>query len=210
MHKGKRRGRFLVLDGPDGAGKSTQARLLSERLEACGIQVLLLREPGGSSVGEAIRKLLLEHRAVDLYPLTEAFLFQAARAQLVREVIEPALKSGRWIICDRFTLSTLVYQGLAGGLSSAVVDKLSSIAVTGITPDKYIVLWVPVGIGVRRRAGRQADRMESKGTAFMRNVARAYLKEAKKHPVRYRLVDGSGTLDEVRGRIWRHVEPLLS
>jgi dTMP kinase len=193
------RGRFIVLDGPDGAGKTTQAALLRDRLEERGLRVLLLREPGGTKAGEAIRGLLLEHRHVDLSPLAEAFLFQAARAQLVGEVIRPALARGLWVVCDRFTLSTQVYQGVAG----------SEVATGGLRPDLYCVLCVSPRVGLARRADRAADRMEAKGRRFTREVFAAYAREARRFPKRYRLVDGAAAPAEVQARIWAHVERLL-
>ena len=204
----KQRGRFIVLDGPDGAGKSTQALRLAERLKARGISVLALREPGGSAVGEAIRGLVLTHRKEKMYALTETFLFQAARAQLIQEIIKPALDAGTWVICDRFHLSTLVYQGFAGGVSPKSVRTLTTLACDGVSPDLYLVVWVAPNIGVARRADRPADRMEAKGEKFIRDVANAYRKEAKRDK-QYVFVDGDGTLEEVEARIWKRVEPIL-
>jgi dTMP kinase len=203
------RGRLIVLDGPDGAGKSTQVKLLAERLEQQGLRVQLLREPGGTSAGEEIRKLVLEQRQHDLSPLAETFLFQAARAQLIEAVIKPTLATGTWIICDRFTLSTLVYQGLAGKVGRKPIEVLSETATAGVKPDRYIVLWVPLTTGIERRAARANDRMESKGDAFLSAVSKGFRSEAKKCPKRYQFVEGTAPVETVRERIWKKVEPLL-
>ncbi len=204
-----KRGKFIVVDGPDGAGKTTQTHLLAQALDKQGVRTLLLREPGGTPAGEAIRALVLEHRRIALEPLAEAFLFQAARAQLVREVILPALEKGEWVLCDRFSLSTLVYQGYAGGLDLKEVDALTKTASAGLTADAYLVLWVPLQVGIDRRNNRAADRMESKGDDFLRNVSEAFRKEAEAHPHKYKLIDGSGGIVDVQKRIWAEVEGLL-
>jgi dTMP kinase len=203
------RSRFVVLDGPDGAGKTTQVKLLAQRLKERGVKVLTLREPGGTPAGEAIRKLLLEQRTIGMSALTEAFLFQAARAQLVEEVIRPALKKGVWVICDRFTLSTLVYQGFAGGVNPATLGTLCDLATSGLRPDRYIVLWVAPEVGIQRREHRAADRMEAKGEKFIRDVARAFAREARRQPELCQLVSGEGAPEEVRERIWQQVEKLI-
>jgi len=200
------------LDGPDGAGKSTQAKKLLEKLESLGRKVLLLREPGGTATGEAIRKIVLENKQGGedrLAPLAETFLFQAARAQLIEEVIRPALESGTWVICDRFTLSTLVYQGYAGGIDKGLVKQLSKAATQGLVPDRYFVLWVPVNIGVTRREHRAADRMESKGDAFLRAVSNGFRHAVKQSRKEYVLVDARGSIAEIESQIWSNVEPLL-
>jgi dTMP kinase len=203
------KGRFIVLDGPDGAGKSTQIKLLAQRLEEEGVKVLRLREPGGTALGEAVRNLLLSKSDMKITPVAEAFLFQAARAQLVSEVIRPALESGQWVLCDRFSLSTLVYQGYAGGMDLKTVKTLSEIATQRTKVDRYLVLWVSPETGVARRADRAADRMESKGDKFLRDVSAAFKQAANEDPRIYKIVDGVGSIDEVQARIWKQVEPLL-
>jgi dTMP kinase len=207
--KKARRGRLIVLDGPDGAGKSTQIALLAERLRASGLTVQLLREPGGTAAGEEIRKLVLEQRGHELSPRAETFLFQAARAQLIEQLVRPALARGEWVLCDRFTLSTLVYQGLAGKVGRAPVEALSALATGGLKPDRYFVVWVPLNTGVARRSNRADDRMEAKGEKFLRVVSNAFRAEARRAPKLYRLIDGGAPVGAVQEAIWKHVEPLL-
>ncbi|MBE7463252.1 MAG: dTMP kinase [Planctomycetes bacterium] len=202
-------GRFIVVDGPDGVGKSTQVQLLVEQLDMRGVHTLSLREPGGTTAGEIIRSLLLEKRQEKLTAVAEAFLFQAARAQLVAEVIRPALARGTWVVCDRFTLSTLVYQGDAGHVSARAIQQLSELSTGGLKPDLYLVLWAATTVCVGRRAEREADRMESKGARFLRDVSGAYKRHAERGRGKYKLVDAAGPIEEVRARLWKHVERLL-
>jgi dTMP kinase len=207
--KKAKRGRFIVLDGPDGVGKTTHARILSAELQRHGVTVNALREPGGTALGEAIRKMLLDQTKIHIDALAETFLFQAARAQLIREVIVPALDRGEWIICDRFTLSTLVYQGYAGGIKKKTIKELSDAAIDGVKPDAYFVLCLPSEISAERRAIRKADRMESKGDTYLDNVFKGFTKEAKQRGNKYKMIDGRGSEGDVQKRIWAHVEKLL-
>ena len=166
--------RFIVLDGVEGCGKSTQARLLAEALQAQGIPVVLTHEPGGTEVGEAIRELLLNPAFTDMHELTEAFLFCAARAQHMLEVIKPALDAGKVVICDRFASSTYVYQGYAGGLGGAAVAALNDLATSGVQPDLLLILDLDPEVGRRRKRGDQADRIESKSAAFHQAVREGF------------------------------------
>lgn len=198
-----------MLDGPDGAGKSTQARWLAWELQRRGIRTRLLREPGGTQAGEAIRALLLERRALRLTAAAETFLFEAARAQLVAEVIRPALARGTWVICDRFTLSTLAYQGCAGGVNLQAIKRMSELATGGLRPALYLVLWVDVQTGLQRRKDRAADRMEAKGRAYLQAVSDAYRKLASKAKGQLKLMDARGSEEEVRAQIWKSVAAFL-
>lgn len=204
-----KRGRFIVLDGPDGAGKSTQVQLLTEQLEKRGHHTLALREPGGTTAGEVIRSLLLERRQDRLTPVAETFLFQAARAQLVDEIIRPSLARGTWVICDRFTISTLVYQGYAGGVSPKEIERMSALATGGLSPDLYLVLWVPPHVGLVRRSNRSADRMESKGDDFLRAVSAGYKKALGLRRNKLTPIEAGGLVEDVRAQIWSHVERML-
>jgi dTMP kinase len=204
------RGRLIVLDGPDGVGKTTQAQALVEALKKKKIKVHALREPGGTAAGDAIRALVVEQKQIHLDPLAETFLFEAARAQLVRETIEPALARGEWVVCDRFTLSTLVYQGYAGGVKKKAVKDLSHIASGGVEPDLYFVLWVPAELAAGRRADRgTADRIEGKGEEYLARVFKAFAREVKRHPNRYVLVDTRGAVPDVAKQIWKRVAKFL-
>ncbi|MBI3831983.1 MAG: dTMP kinase [Planctomycetes bacterium] len=198
-----------MLDGPDGAGKSTQVQLLTEQLAKRGIHSISLREPGGTTAGEVIRSLLLERRQDKLTPVAETFLFEAARAQLVEEIVRPALQSGTWVICDRFTLSTLVYQGYAGGVDPKAIELMSKVATGGLQPDLYLVLWVDAAVGIARREARQADRMEAKGRRFIEAVSAAYKKLARGKHGKYAFIEAGGLVEGVRTQVWKQVEQLL-
>jgi len=186
--------------------------MLVERLQSLGKKVLLLREPGGTATGEAIRTILLENKVGGddrMTALAETFLFQAARAQLIDEVIRPALEKGTWVICDRFTLSTLVYQGYAGGIDKKWVEQVSKAAVQGLWPDRYFVLWVSPNVGVSRREHRAADRMESKGDVFVKAVASGFKAAVKREPKKYTVIDAQDSIDAVQKKMWKSLEPLL-
>src|SRR5690606_18081710 len=148
------RGKFITFEGGEGAGKSTQAQLLAERLKARDIQVVLTREPGGSAFAEQVRELILGSNTADHGRLAEALLFSAARADHLERTIRPALEAGQWVICDRFADSTRVYQGVAGGLPKAIIEALERIVVDDTVPDLTIVLDLPATDGLARARGR--------------------------------------------------------
>jgi len=196
------RGRFVVFEGGEGSGKSTQAALLAARLGA-----VLTREPGGTSVGGIIRGLVLGPGigpAVD--PRAEALLMAADRAQHVAEVIGPALAAGRPVVCDRFTGSTLAYQGYARGLPVDDLAWLSTWATAGLQPDIVILLDVPADVAVTRMTA-EPDRIEAAGSEFHRRVAEGYRTLARADPARWRVVDGSGTVSEVEARVQTALGP---
>lgn len=193
------RGLFLVLEGPEGSGKTTQATRLEEWLVARGFPVLRVREPGGTAAGEEIRRLLLH--SGHLPARAELLLMEAARAVLVEERIRPALAEGKVVLADRFALSSLAYQGVARGLGLEDVRRLNSIATGALAPDLTIVLAVPAAVGESRRSARgAADRIESAGRDFHESVARAYEMLAREEPA-VALVDGTASPDEVHTRI---------
>ncbi len=170
-----------MLEGADGAGKSTQARLLAAALAERGLPVEHLRDPGGTAVGDRVREVLLH--AAGVAPRAETFLFLAARAQMVAERIAPALAAGRNVVCERFSLSTVVYQGRAAGLEGAALDALRGVvaaAAADVPPDLVLVLDVPPGEGLRRKGGGAGDRIEARGDAFQERVRAGYLEEARR------------------------------
>jgi dTMP kinase len=205
-----RRGLFVTLEGPDGSGKTSQAARLGAALEAEGRDVVLLREPGGTALGERLRELLLHREDMPIDPLADALLFNAARAQLVAEVIRPALAAGRTVLCARFADSTLAYQGYGAGVDLDGLKALAAIATAGIRPDLTILLDVPAETGLnRKRRGRGAlTRFESRADlAFHRRVRDGFLRLARAEPERWRVVDATrprsvvaaAILDAVRG-----------
>lgn len=203
-----RDGLFLSLDGIDGTGKSTQCRLLAEWLRQRGRTVVSCVEPGGTALGQELRQIVLSHRH-DLTPASEAFLFMASRAQLVHEVIRPALAEGAVVVSDRFLLSTVVYQGHAGRLDAEQLWQVGRLSTGGLDPDLTIVLDLPVELALERRHSRAADRMESKPIEFHRRVRQGFLAEAARRPERIRVVDASPGVEVVQAEIRRWVGPLL-
>jgi len=206
------RGRFISFEGGEGAGKSTQAKLLKAALEARGRSVLLTREPGGSPGAEEIRKLLVEGEPDRWTPLAETLLFLAARADHVARVIEPALASGSWVISDRFADSTFVYQGLARGLGIDAVRKLQTAALGSFAPDLTIVLDVQPRAGLERATARGAkeNRFERFDAAFHNRLRDGFLSLAAGEPQRCAVIDGSATPEDVAAHVWRTVVERLA
>jgi len=199
------KGKFIVLEGPEGCGKSTQIVTLCGRLEAEGHKVRLVREPGGTAIGEKIRQVLLDASNTNMTVGTELLLYMACRAQLVHEVIRPALEEGYIVAADRFLTSTIVYQGIAGGMGAEEVRKLYRETCGDVEPDLVVVLDVPADVGLSR-VQRSFDRMESKPMTFHRRVRDGYLAVAKSEPQSYVVVDASGPPDEVAETVWREVK----
>lgn len=186
---------FVSLEGPDGVGKSTQVALLADRLRAAGLEVVQCREPGGTELGERVRALLLDPQ-VKLSDRAEALLFAAARAEIVEQVIAPALARGVWVVCDRFIDSSLVYQGVGRGLGIEEIRDVSLFATGGLLPARTLVLH-----GVARRDA-VPDRMEAAGEEFHARVEQGFLQLCKLDPARIGLVDAQGSEAEVAERIW--------
>ena len=186
------RGLFLVVEGVEGVGKTTQARLISEWLEELEIRHRLAREPGGTAVGEAIRGVLLDSKGLEIVPETELLLILAARAGFVRQVVRPTLERGEVMVADRFQLSTLAYQGVGRGLGVDRVRELNSFAIGGLRPDLTLLFDLPVPVGQARQAaaGKVRDRIEGEGSEFLDSVRRAYRMLAEEDET-VKLVDAS-------------------
>lgn len=203
------RGRFVAVEGADGCGKSTQAARLAAKLGA-----VLTREPGGTALGERVRALALDLSLPDVDARAEALLMAAARAQHVAELIEPALSRGEDLVTDRFTASSLAYQGWGRGLGTESVAGLSAFATGGLEPDVYVLLCVPEDeTRARRRAasaaGAATDRFEAEAADFHGRVSAGFRKLADADPRRWLMVDGVGSLDEVEARVWSAVSGRL-
>lgn len=192
------RGLFITVEGIDGCGKSTQARLIAAALEAAGHDVLRLREPGGVKISEQIRAILLDPANAEMGDVCELLLYEAARAQLVHQVIRPALAAGKTVVCDRFCDSTTAYQAFADGLDRNMVSQANELAVDGCRPDLTLVFDLPVEDALRRRSGREAeDRLELKGLEFQERVAAGFRAVAADEPDRVKLIDAGGSIAEV-------------
>jgi len=206
------RGRFLSIEGGEGAGKSTQVRRLADELRAKGLDVIVTREPGGSEGAEAIRDLLMHGEVKRWSSHTEALLFAAARADHVEKVIQPALGIGTWVVSDRFIDSSRAYQGVAGGIDDAAVLALHGFGSRGLLPDRTLVLEVPPEIGAERAAARDgaaADRFAARERAFHDDVAAAFRRFAAAEPDRVRLIDASGDVDMVSVSVKAAIADLL-
>jgi len=194
--------RFIVLEGGEGSGKTTQAALLSTWMDSLGVAHLLTREPGGTAVGEAVRGVVLGRTDLEMPAASELFLYLASRAAFVRDVVRPALEAGRVVVADRFDLSTLAYQGYGRGLPLAEVRRAIVLATGGLEPDLTVLLDVPVAEGAARQRANalERDRIEQEGDAFLQKVHDGYLALAEGDP-RIRVVSGMGSVEEVQGRI---------
>jgi dTMP kinase len=206
------RGRFISLEGGEGAGKSTQVKRLAEALAARGIDTLVTREPGGSEGAEAIRGLLMQGEVARWSPHTEALLFAAARADHVEKQINPAIGAGTWVICDRFVDSSRAYQGVAGGIDDAAVLALHGFGSRGLLPDRTFVLELSPQQGRARaevRDGAGADRFAARGEQFHADVAAAFRRFAAVEPDRFRLIDAGGAAEQVTTALLAGLADLL-
>ena len=206
------RGRFIALEGGEGAGKSTQAGLLAETLRGRGLEVVTTREPGGTPGAEAIRRLLLDPAGEGWGPQAEALLFAAARADHVARLIRPALERGAWVVSDRFLDSSRAYQGGGGGLDDGDILALHAIGSNGLLPDLTLLIEVPADQVAQRLASRdggESDRIGGREDAFHERVRTAFARFAAAEPHRFARIDGSGAVEQTHAAIMRSVEPLL-
>ena len=209
-------GKFITFEGPEGSGKSTQIRLLAELLDTQGIDVCCTREPGGTAAGESIRNILQHDAAGEsLADRAELLLFTASRAQLMNQVILPALDAGSWVLCDRFIDSTLAYQGFARGMDIATLDAINQFAIYTRVPDLTLLLDLDVDTGFRRleerysRGEESHDRFEREARAFHHRVHDGYHQLAAREPKRFRIIDADRSKEHVSSDIWHVVKEAL-
>jgi len=201
------RGRFLTLEGVDGAGKSTHVAWIAERLRARGHAVLVTREPGGTPLAERLRELVL---AEPMDPIAETMLLFAARADHVQRVIDPALRAGTWVLCDRFTDATFAYQGGGKGVAAELIAHLAQVSHDGLLPDRTLVFDCPYEVSRERlkQTGRVPDRFERENREFFERVRQEYLGLARSDPERIRLVDASRSLEDIKKVIEEEISTL--
>jgi len=209
------RGRFITLEGGEGAGKSTQAKLLVSGLERRGVRVVPVREPGGTPLAEKIRAILKDNRGEAPCAEAETLLFLAARAQLVRKTILPALEEGAWVVSDRFGDSTVAYQGYGRGMPTEAILSMNDFACAGLKPDLTILLDLPPEAGRGRiversgRSGEEIDRIELAGADFHSRLREGFLALAAKEKERFAVIDAMRSVEEVRSEIWKSVSRFL-
>ncbi|MHB9093745.1 MAG: dTMP kinase [Eubacteriales bacterium] len=210
------KGKFITFEGPDGAGKTTQMKMLGERLETLGKKVVYSREPGGTRISEEIRKVLLNPSNIEMVDRTEALLYAAARAQHVEELIRPALEDSKFVLCDRFTDSTVAYQGFGRGIDMDLLNKLNSMATAGIVPDLTIILDIDPALGIRRisekrvtDSGMEKDRIELEHINFHKKVRDGFLHLAVANPGRCKLVDAKQEMEALANEIYLLVKEVL-
>lgn len=203
------RGRFITVEGIEGAGKSSHIDAIRERLESRGLEVLVTREPGGAPLSEAVRSLLLDPDSYGMHADTELLLVFAARAEHLAKTIRPALEAGHWVVCDRFTDATYAYQGGGRGIDAGRIAVLEEWVQRDLRPDLVLVLDLEPAAGLERAAARGAkDRFEQEDLAFFHRVRQCYLERAKAHPDRYRVIDAGREAQRVRETIMQILDGL--
>jgi dTMP kinase len=203
------RGIFITFEGPEGCGKTTHARLLYDYLRKKRRGVVLTREPGGTRTGELVRQVLLHSRNARISDLAELFLFEACRAQIVRQVLRPALAKRAIVICDRYSDATLAYQGYGGGIPLATIKALNEVSTGALEPDLTILLDVDTATGLGRAKKKGVDRMEGKDLAYHRRVRAGYLALAKRWPSRIKIIRVRGSIEETQGFVRREAEIVI-
>jgi len=204
------RGKFITVEGPEGGGKSTQIVHLRRFLESTGKCVVSTREPGGTPLSESIRALLLDKTIDSMGTDTELLMMFAARAEHIRQVIEPALRGGQWVVCDRFTDATYAYQGGGRGLPDERIESIESWVQGQLRPDMTLILDLPVSVGLQRAVARgEVDRFELEDEQFFHRVRKKYLERARSAPQRYRIIDASRSLEQVRESVIASITLLI-
>jgi dTMP kinase len=191
---------FVSFDGTDGVGKSTQIEMFSQWLAPMGHEILFCRDPGSTALGDALRDILLERHTMAIDRCSEMLLYMTARAQLVNEVIRPALSNGMTVVCDRFLLANIVYQGHAGGLDPHVIRQVGEVATGGLYPDLIFLLDMDV-MAARGRMDRELDRIEAQGLDYMKQVRQGFLAEAEEDSDTIAVIDAAGSVEEVQAEI---------
>jgi dTMP kinase len=199
------RGKFLTLEGVDGAGKSTHQQFIADFVAQRAPHVIMTREPGGTDLAERLREAILREA---MTPLVETLLILAARADHVARVIEPALQAGTWVVCDRFSDATLAYQGAGKGVSTELIERLSAAAHPGLAPDRTLVFDCAYDVSRKRLQGKQLDRFESEEREFFERVRQAYLDRSRAEPDRVRVIDATPAMAEIRKAIERSLGDL--
>lgn len=203
------KGKFITFEGSEGSGKSTQIELAQQYLESKGKDVLFLREPGGVKISENIRNILLDPKTKDMTDECETLLYMAARAQLVGEIIVPALNSGKVILCDRFLDSTVAYQGYGNGVDIEKIKNIGKFVTQGFTPDLTFLFDLNVEEGFAR-INRSKDRIEQRGIDYHSRVRNGYLEIAKSEPSRVKLIDARKSKEEIQSMVQKHIDQLLN
>jgi dTMP kinase len=200
---------LFSFDGVDGVGKSTQIKLLADALQQCGREVVTCRDPGSTPLGERLRTILLDHHDTPIHRRSEMLLYMAARAQLVEEVIRPALAAGRMVISDRYLLANVVYQGYAGGIDPAEIWRVGEVAVAGVMPGRVFLLDMPAAKAASR-IQRAADRMEAQGLKYLEQVRQGFLAEARHQPQTVMVLDADRPAEAIHADVFREVDKALS
>ena len=201
---------FITFEGGEGSGKSLQTRALYRKLNRLDVPAILIHEPGSTPLGERLTRLLKWAKDTDISPVTELMLFNASRAQLLDEVVRPALKAGKVVICDRYTDSTIAYQGYGRKIDIDTIKSINDMATGALKPDLTVLLDIPVSEGFARKTGQEPDRFEKEAQAFHQRLRKGYLKLAAEEPQRWLVVDATLTKERIKQIIWEKTSSLLS